>query len=69
MSKRRPWSPADVDVVRGLRQRGLSLAKIAPRLGRSRNSVVGIVHRRKETMPPSQLGPNQRLGTADGIPQ
>jgi hypothetical protein len=45
MSEKRDWTEAEFAVLRGLWAEGLSASAIGGRMGRTKNSVLGCVHR------------------------
>lgn len=60
----RPWTAAELEQVRTLWAEGLTAGQIGERLQRTRNSVLGKVHRLNLPPRPSPLGPR-----GDGTPQ
>lgn len=58
MSQPAPYTADDKAKVAELLRQGLSTAKIAPLVGRSRNSVLGIIHRHPELKPVAASKPH-----------
>lgn len=43
----KPWTPEEIEVVKDMAAKGMSAAGIAAEVGRTRNSVIGAIHRNK----------------------
>lgn len=47
--QQRLWEPAEADLLWALREQGVSMARCAVQLGRSRNSIAGMIQRLRST--------------------